>query len=211
MADLKAMAAAVEQGDREAVLRLVQAALAQGTSAEQILNQGLIAAMTTVGERFTRSEIFIPEVLIAARAMTAAMKILEPILVQTGIQPRGKVVIGTVKSDLHDIGKNLVAMMLKGSGFQVTDLGVDVSPERFVTAAREQGAQIVAVSSLLTTTMLNMRDVVKQVRAAGLPAKVIVGGAPVTEAFAKEIGADGYSPDAGSAVRLALEQVTAKA
>jgi 5-methyltetrahydrofolate--homocysteine methyltransferase len=211
MADLKAMAAAVEQGDREAVLRLVQAALAQGTSAEQILNQGLIAAMTTVGERFTRSEIFIPEVLIAARAMTAAMKILEPILVQTGIQPRGKVVIGTVKSDLHDIGKNLVAMMLKGSGFQVTDLGVDVSPERFVTAAREQGAQIVAVSSLLTTTMLNMRDVVKQVRAAGLPAKVIVGGAPVTEAFAKEIGADGYSPDAGSAVRLALELVTAKA
>jgi 5-methyltetrahydrofolate--homocysteine methyltransferase len=211
MADLKAMAAAVEQGDREAVLRLVQAALAQGTSAEQILNQGLIAAMTTVGERFTRSEMFIPEVLIAARAMTAAMKILEPILVQTGIQPRGKVVIGTVKSDLHDIGKNLVAMMLKGSGFQVTDLGVDVSPERFVTAAREQGAQIVAVSSLLTTTMLNMRDVVKQVRAAGLPAKVIVGGAPVTEAFAKEIGADGYSPDAGSAVRLALELVTAKA
>jgi 5-methyltetrahydrofolate--homocysteine methyltransferase len=211
MADLKAMAAAVEQGDREAVLRLVKESLAQKVPAEQILNDGLIAAMTTVGERYTRSEMFIPEVLMSAHAMAAAMTILEPILVQSGVQPRGKVVIGTAKSDLHDIGKNLVAMMLKGGGFQVTDLGVDVSPERFVAAAREQGAQIVAVSSLLTTTMLNMREVVRQVRASALPVKVMVGGAPVTEAYAREIGADGYSPDAGSAVRLALDLVGADA
>jgi 5-methyltetrahydrofolate--homocysteine methyltransferase len=207
MADLVAMAAAVERGDRETVLGLVKAALAEGLPAETILNQGLISAMTTVGERFTRSEIFIPEVMIAARAMTAAMQVLEPILARTGVQPRGRVVIGSAKSDLHDIGKNLVAMMLKGSGFQVTDLGVDVPADRFVAAARQQGAQIVAVSALLTTTMLNMRDVVKGIRAAGLATKVMVGGAPVTEAFAREIGADGYSADAGSAVRLAQDLV----
>jgi 5-methyltetrahydrofolate--homocysteine methyltransferase len=204
MADLTLMAAAVERGDRETVLRLVHEALAEQTGAEAILNQGLISAMTTVGQRFSRGDVFIPEVMIAARAMAAGMQILEPILVRTGVQPRGKVVIGTVKSDLHDIGKNLVAMMLKGNGFQVTDLGVDVSPEKFVAAAREQQAQVVAVSALLTTTMLNMREVVKQMRAAGLPAKVMVGGAPVTESFAREIGADGYSSDAGGAVRLAL-------
>jgi 5-methyltetrahydrofolate--homocysteine methyltransferase len=209
MTDLKAMAAAVELGDRETTLRLVQEALAERTSAEVILNQGLISAMTTVGEKFSRSEIFIPEVLIAARAMTAALQLLEPILAGSGVKPRGKVVIGTVKQDLHDIGKNLVAMMLKGNGFQVTDLGVDVSPERFVSAAREQGAQIVAVSALLTTTMLNMRDVVKAVRAAGLPVKVMIGGAPVTEDFARQVGADGYASDAGRAVSLAQSLVGA--
>ncbi|MCX5654728.1 MAG: corrinoid protein [Planctomycetota bacterium] len=210
MADLKAMAAAVEAGDREASVRLVKEALAEKLPPEKILNEGLIAAMSSVGQKFTRNEIFIPEMLIAARAMSAALQILEPVLVKTGVKPRGKVVIGTVKQDLHDIGKNLVAMMLKGGGFQVTDLGVDVSPEKFVAAAREQGAQVVALSALLTTTMPNMREVVKQLKAAGLKAKVMIGGAPVTQTFADEIGADGYSPDAGSAVDLATSLIGAQ-
>ena len=154
-----------------------------------------------MGQQFTRSEIFIPEVLIAARAMSAAMQLLEPSLVKAGVKPRGKVVIGTVKSDLHDIGKNLVAMMLKGGGFQVIDLGVDASAEKFVAAAREQGAQVVALSALLTTTMVNMKGIIAALKAAGLPVKVMIGGAPVTEAFAREIGADGYAPDAGGAVQ----------
>jgi 5-methyltetrahydrofolate--homocysteine methyltransferase len=207
MADLAAMAAAVERGDREAAVRLVKEALAEKVAPEKVLNEGLIAAMSSVGQKFTRNEIFIPEMLIAARAMTAALQVLEPILVKSGVQPRG---IGTVKQDLHDIGKNLVAMMLKGGGFQVTDLGVDVSPEKFVAAAREQGAQVVALSALLTTTMPNMREVVKALKAAGIAAKVMIGGAPVTQAFADEIGADGYSADAGSAVDLATDLIGAK-
>jgi 5-methyltetrahydrofolate--homocysteine methyltransferase len=210
MADLKAMAAAVERGDRETVVRLTKEALAEKVSAEKILNEGLIAAMNSVGQKFTKNEIFIPEMLIAARAMGAAMQIIEPILVQTGVKPRGKVVVGTVKQDLHDIGKNLVAMMLKGGGFQVTDLGVDVPADKFVAAVKEQGAQVVALSALLTTTMPNMKDVVAALRAAGLKVKVMVGGAPVTQAFATEIGADGYAADAGSAVNLALSLVGTK-
>jgi 5-methyltetrahydrofolate--homocysteine methyltransferase len=210
MADLAAMAAAVERGDRENTVRLVKEALADKVPAGKVLNEGLIAAMSSIGQKFTRSEIFIPEMLIAARAMTAALQILEPVLVKSGVQPRGKVVIGTVRQDLHDIGKNLVAMMLKGGGFQVTDLGVDVAPERFVAAAKEQGAQVVALSALLTTTMPNMREVVKQLKAAGIAAKVMIGGAPVTQAFADEIGADGYSADAGSAVDLATSLIGAK-
>lgn len=208
MADLQAMAAAVERGDRETTLRLVREALADGTPAETILNTGLIAAMTVVGGKFSRSEIFIPEVLIAARAMSAAMPLLEPILAKAGIRPRGKVVIGTVKSDLHDIGKNLVSMMLKGGGFQVTDLGVDVSAEKFVAAARREEAHVVALSALLTTTMVNMKGIIAALRTEGLPVKVIVGGAPVTEDFARQVGADGYAPDAGGAVQLALRFVS---
>ena len=205
MADLTAMAAAVERGDRESTVRLVKEALAEKVPAEKVLNEGLIAAMSSIGQKFTRNEIFIPEMLIAARAMTAALLVLEPVLVKSGVQPRGKVVIGTVRQDLHDIGKNLVAMMLKGGGFQVTDLGVDVSPEKFVAAAREQGAQVVALSALLTTTMSNMKDVVKALKAAGITAKVMIGGAPVTQSYADEIGADGYAPDAASAVDKANE------
>jgi 5-methyltetrahydrofolate--homocysteine methyltransferase len=208
LADLQAMAAAVERGDRETTLRLVREALADGTPAETILNTGLIAAMTVVGGKFSRSEIFIPEVLIAARAMSAAMPLLEPILAKAGIRPRGKVVIGTVKSDLHDIGKNLVSMMLKGGGFQVTDLGVDVSAEKFVAAARREEAHVVALSALLTTTMVNMKGIIAALRTEGLPVKVIVGGAPVTEDFARQVGADGYAPDAGGAVQLALRFVS---
>jgi 5-methyltetrahydrofolate--homocysteine methyltransferase len=205
MADLQAMAEAVERGDRDAAVQAVQDALAAGLEPEQILNEGLIAGMSSVGERFRNNEIFIPEVLIAARAMNGAMDILEPKLVETGVEPRGKVVIGTVKQDLHDIGKNLVAMMLKGGGFKVIDLGVDVEPEKFVEAAKGEQAQVVALSALLTTTMPNMKAVVDALQEAGLDGvKVMIGGAPVTQAYADEIGAAGYAPDAGSAVELAV-------
>ena len=210
MADLKAMAQAVERGDRNAVVQATQQALDEGVAPGTILNDGLIAGMSSIGAKFRNNEVFIPEVLIAARAMAGAMDILEPKLVETGVQPRGKVVIGTVKQDLHDIGKNLVAMMLKGGGFRVTDLGVDVAPARFVEAAKNEQTQILALSALLTTTMPNMKEVIQAVRAGGLDGvKVIIGGAPVTQAFADEIGADGYAPDAGSAVDLAMDMVGA--
>ena len=210
MADLKAMAAAVEKGDRDTTVRLVKEALAEKVGPEKILNEGLIAAMTEVGHKFTNNEIFIPEMLIAARAMAAAMQVLEPVLVKAGVKPVGKVVIGTVKQDLHDIGKNLVGMMLKGRGFQVTDLGVDVDAQKFVNATKDQGAQIVALSALLTTTMPNMRQIIAALRAAGLQVKVMIGGAPVTQTFADEVGADGYAPDAGSAVDLAMGLIGAR-
>jgi len=204
MADLQAMADAVERGDRNAAVQAVNDALAEDLTPEQILNEGLIAGMSSVGVKFKNNEIFIPEVLIAARAMAGAMDILEPKLVETGVRPRGKVVIGTVKQDLHDIGKNLVAMMLKGGGFKVIDLGVDVDPGKFVEAAKKEGAQVVALSALLTTTMPNMKAVIDALRGAGLDGvKVMIGGAPVTQGFADEIGAAGYAPDAGSAVDLA--------
>ena len=208
MADLQAMAEAVQRGDRDAAVQTVQDALAAGLEPEQILNEGLIAGMSSVGEKFRNNEIFIPEVLIAARAMSGAMDVLEPKLVETGVEPRGKVVIGTVKQDLHDIGKNLVAMMLKGGGFKVIDLGVDVEPEKFVEAAKGEQAQVVALSALLTTTMPNMRAVVDALQEAGLDGvKVMIGGAPVTQAYADEIGAAGYAPDAGSAVDLVTDLI----
>ena len=208
MADLQAMADAVQRGDRDAAVQTVQDALAAGLEPEQILNGGLIVGMSSVGEKFRNNEIFIPEVLIAARAMAGAMEVLEPKLVETGVEPRGKVVIGTVKQDLHDIGKNLVAMMLKGGGFKVIDLGVDVEPEKFVEAAEGEQAQVVALSALLTTTMPNMKAVVDALQGAGLEGvKVMIGGAPVTQAYADEIGAAGYAPDAGSAVDLATDLI----
>ncbi len=208
MADLQAMVDAVERGDRDAAVQTVQDALAAGLEPEQILNEGLISAMSSVGDKFRNNEIFIPEVLIAARAMNGAMKILEPKLVETGVEPRGKVVIGTVKQDLHDIGKNLVAMMLKGGGFKVIDLGVDVEPEKFVEAAKGEQAQVIALSALLTTTMPNMKAVVDALQEARLDGvKIMIGGAPVTQAYADEIGAAGYAPDAGSAVDLATDLI----
>jgi 5-methyltetrahydrofolate--homocysteine methyltransferase len=209
MASLEAMAQAVEKGDRETTIRLVKEALNEKIPPEKILNEGLIAAMDAIGRKFTKNEIFIPEMLIAARAMNSAMEILEPILVKTGVKPRGKVVIGTIKQDLHDIGKNLVAMMLKGGGFQVMDLGVDVPPQKFVEAVEQGGAQVVALSALLTTTMPNMKEVIGALKAAKLKVKTMIGGAPVTQAFADEIGADGYAADAGSAVDLATKLVGA--
>ena len=211
MADLKAMAQAVERGDRDAAVQAVKDVLAEGLKPEQILNDGLIAAMSSIGEKFKKNEVFIPEVLIAARAMAGAMEVLEPKLVETGVEPRGKVVVGTVKQDLHDIGKNLVAMMLKGGGFKVIDLGVDVDPQKFVDAAKDEQAQIIALSALLTTTMPNMKEVVLAMRKDGLKGvKIIIGGAPVTQAYADEIGADGYAADAGSAVDLAKGLVDGK-
>jgi len=210
MVDLQAMADAVERGDQKAAVQATQEALDAGLAPEQILNEGLIAGMSSIGIKFKNNEVFIPEVLIAARAMSGAMGILEPKLVETGVQPRGKVVIGTVKQDLHDIGKNLVAMMLKGGGFHVTDLGVDVSPEKYVAAVEENQPQIVAMSALLTTTMPNMKAVVEALKEAGLDGvKIIVGGAPVTQDFADQIGADGYAADAGSAVDLAHDLIGA--
>jgi len=203
MADLAGMAAALERGDRDTVVRLVQEAVKENVSPEQILNQGLIVGMESIGRKFKANEVYVPEVLIAARAMAAGMEILEPLLTASGVKPRGKVVIGTVKQDLHDIGKNLVAMMLKGGGYQVTDVGVDVDPAKFVEAAKNVNADIVALSALLTTTMPNMKAVVDVLKQAGLKVKVMIGGAPVTQGYADEIGADGYAPDAASAVDLA--------
>jgi 5-methyltetrahydrofolate--homocysteine methyltransferase len=170
---------------------------------ESVLNEGLVAGMDVVAERWKRNEFYIPEVLIAARAMKAAMEILEPALSEAGVEPAGKCVVGTVKGDLHDIGKNLVVMMLKGAGFDVIDLGVDVLPEKFVEQAKASGAQLVGISTLLTTTMLGMEKTIDIMRNAGVNIKVMVGGAPVTQSFADKIGADGYAPDAASAVDLA--------
>ena len=202
MADLEALAEAIIGGDQNAV-ELTKAALDEGVGPERILEEGLIAGMNTVGERFKAGEFYIPEVLIAARAMKMAMEILEPKLAEAGVEPLGKAVIGTVKGDLHDIGKNLVMMMLKGAGFDVTDAGTDVSAEDFVAKAKESGAQIVGLSALLTTTMSMMEKTTQSIKEAGLGAKVMIGGAPVTQNFADKIGADGYAPDAASAVDLA--------
>ena len=203
MADLAELAAALERGDRDTVVRLVQEAIKEGVRPEQVLDKGLIVGMESIGRKFKANEVYVPEVLIAARAMASGMQILEPLLTASGIKPRGKVVVGTVKQDLHDIGKNLVAMMLKGGGYHVTDVGVDVDPAKFVEAAKEANADIVAISALLTTTMPNMKAVVDVLKQAGLKVKVMIGGAPVTQGFADEIGADGYAPDAASAVYLA--------
>jgi 5-methyltetrahydrofolate--homocysteine methyltransferase len=203
MADLAGLAAALERGDRDTVVRLVQGAIKEGVRPEQILDKGLIVGMESIGRKFKANEVYVPEVLIAARAMASGMQILEPLLVKSGVKPRGKVVVGTVKQDLHDIGKNLVAMMLKGGGYHVTDVGVDVDPAKFVEAAKRENADIVAISALLTTTMPNMKTVVDVLKQAGLKVKVMIGGAPVTQGYADEIGADGYAPDAASAVDLA--------
>jgi len=194
---------AVIKGRAPEVVSLVAAALEQGVAASDLLNEGLCAGMGIVGERFKKNEVFVPQVLLAARAMKQGTDLLKPHLIAAGVTPFATAVIGTIKGDLHDIGKNLVGMMLEGAGFKVVDAGIGVAPEKFVTLAQEHDARIVGVSALLTTTMVTMRAVVEAVRAAGLPAKVIIGGAPVTQAFCDEIGADGYSPDAASAAELA--------
>jgi len=207
MADLQAIASALIAGKRNDVVQYVQQALDEDVPVDDILNKGLVAGMNVVGEKFKNNEFYVPEVLIAARAMKAGMELIAPKLVDSGIEPLAKVVIGTVKGDLHDIGKNLVAMMLQGGGFEVIDLGTDVSPEKFVEAAKENGAKIVCMSALLTTTMPQMANVIQAVKQSGLDnqVKTMVGGAPVTQSFADEIGADGYSDDAASAVDKARE------
>ncbi|MEN9401626.1 MAG: hypothetical protein RL091_329 [Verrucomicrobiota bacterium] len=199
---------AVAGGKRIDTIRLTQELLAAGSQPQEIVDQSLVPGMALVGEQFRCNEIFVPEMLVAARAMKEALKLLEPLLVSAGIKPKYTVVIGTVQGDLHDIGKNLVSMMWKGANFAVVDLGTNVTPERYVAAAREHGAHIVGLSALLTTTMPAMREAVRLLKAANLPnLKVMVGGAPITQAFADEIGADGYSDDAGGAVNVALKLV----
>jgi len=209
MADLQALAEAVINGRKDEAEQLAQAAIDEGVDPAAILNQGLIAGMSVVGEKFKNNEFYVPEVLIAARAMKTAMEKLRPLLVAGGVQPVAKVVIGTVKGDLHDIGKNLVAMMLEGGGFGIIDRGVDVAPEAFVAAVNEEGANIVAMSALLTTTMPSMKDTVDALVKAGVRdrVKVMIGGAPLTQNYADEIGADGYAPDAASAVDMARQLV----
>jgi 5-methyltetrahydrofolate--homocysteine methyltransferase len=191
------------KGKANDVKALVEKALADGVAPASILNDGLLAGMGVIGDRFKKNEVYVPEVLIAARAMKAGMAILQPKLTSAGVQPRGVAVVGTVKGDLHDIGKNLVCMMLEGAGFKVMDAGIDVAPEKFVQIAKDSSAKLIGVSALLTTTMTNMRAVVDAVKASGLNVKVMIGGAPVTQAFCDEIGADGYAPDAASAADLA--------
>ena len=192
-------------GQAPLVSQKVQQALDSDVDPAAILNQGMIAAMAEVGKRFEEGEYFVPEMLIAARAMQAGLALLKPRLQQTDLRSSGKVVIGTVKGDLHDIGKNLVAMMLEGAGFEIVDLGTDVSADKFVAAAREHQADLVAMSALLTTTMPNMKVTIDALQTAGLrqQVKVIIGGAPITESFARQVGADGYAPDASRAVAVA--------
>lgn len=209
MADFRAIADAVKAGRAKVVKTLVNEALAEGANPEALLNEGLVVGMNELGIMFKNNEVYVPEVLIAARAMKAGTEILKPLLAAANVQSLGKVAIGTVKGDLHDIGKNLVGMMLEGAGFTVIDLGVDVSPEQYVDAVANQGAQSVGMSALLTTTMPSIKDGIEALKAAGLRDKVrvMIGGAPVTQSFADEVGADGYSSDAASAADLAKELI----
>jgi len=200
----------VLEGDREAVTSVVQEAIAAKMTAEKILKEGMMSAMSEVGRLFEEGEYFVPELLIAARAMQGGMELLKPMLVAEEIEPIGRIVIGTVKGDLHDIGKNLVGMMLQGAGFEVTDLGSDVDAQKFVDAVKSTNAHVVGMSALLTTTMSNMPSTIEAFKAAGLrdKVKILVGGAPLTKAYADQIGADGYAPDASQAAKLALSFVS---
>jgi len=196
----------VMEGDQDLVVEGVNAALEEKKTAETILKQGMMTAMAEVGRLFEEGEYFVPELLIAARAMQGGLDILKPLLVAEDVEPIGKAVIGTVKGDLHDIGKNLVGMMLQGAGFEVTDLGSDVTPDQFVNAVKQTGANIVGMSALLTTTMTQMPTTIDAFNQAGIrdTVKILIGGAPVTDAYAQQIGADGFAPDASQAARLAL-------
>ncbi len=209
MADLAALQEAVIKGSLDEATRLTQAALDEGVAPGQIVNDGLVPGMLVVGEKFKNNEFYVPEVLIAARAMKGAMALVQPHLKEGDLKPLATVAIGTVQGDLHDIGKNLVAMMLEGAGFKIVDLGVDVSPEKYIDAVQNQGATVIALSALLTTTMPSIAKTIEALKAAGLREKVtvIIGGAPVTEAYKQEIGADLYAPDAGSAVETLKAKV----
>ena len=204
MVDGEKFYTAISQGKVEDVKKLTQGALDSGQKAEDILKEGLLPAMEQIGVKFKNNEIYIPEVLIAARAMHAGMGILKPILARSNAHQAAKVIIGTVKGDLHDIGKNLVAMMLEGGGFEVIDLGIDVSADKFVEAIKKHHPQVVGMSALLTTTMREMKSILEAIQEAGLrkQVKAMIGGAPVTDRYAKEIGADGYAPDAATAVDI---------
>ena len=203
--DLNALKEAVINGDLKGCTILTEVAIQAGHPPQKILNEALVPGMEVVGEKFRCNEVYVPEVLVAARAMKRSLALLKPLLTRTGAKPVGVAVAGTVKGDLHDIGKNLVCMMWEGAGFEVVDLGTDVSPDKFVQAVKDSGAQILGISTLLTTTMLNMKEVIQAVERAGLrdKVKVMVGGAPVTQTFANEIGADGYGESAAVAVEKA--------
>ena len=201
---LEELKRAVLSGDDERAAELTKKALEEGIEPGKVLNEALIPAMEIVGREYEEGERYVPEMLISAEAMKAAMEVLRPRLVETGVRLKGKVVIGTVEGDLHDIGKNLVAMMLEGAGFEVIDLGVEVTAERFIQAVREHKPDVLGMSALLTTTMIHMPEVIEALKEAGLreEVKVIVGGAPVTQEYAEKIGADGYAPDAANAVAV---------
>jgi 5-methyltetrahydrofolate--homocysteine methyltransferase len=207
--DLKQISELLQKGNAKKVKALVEDALSEGIDPKEILQEGLLDGMSIIGEKFKKNEVFVPEVLIAARAMNAGISVLEPALAKTGNKPIGTVVIGTINGDLHDIGKNLVSMMIKGAGFKVVDIGVDVHPQKFVDKAEELNADIICVSALLTTTMGNMKGVIDELNKRELRDKyvVMVGGAPVTDSFAKQIGADIYTPDAATAADAAKNVV----
>ncbi|MFZ0530780.1 MAG: corrinoid protein [Propionicimonas sp.] len=211
MSVVEDLCAAVQKGRVKEVLALIETGLADGLPAQELLDDGLLKGMSLLGVRFKNNEVFVPEVLIAARALNKGSEALKPHLVAAGVQAKGKAVIGTVKGDLHDIGKNLVKMMLEGAGFEVVDLGVDVPDENFVVALREHTPDVLCLSALLTTTMRQQGSVIDAVVAAGLrgTVKILVGGAPISDAFAKEIGADGYAPDAASAADVATNMLAA--
>lgn len=210
MQDLKALYEAVLNGDAKASKEITEKALASGVSPLSLVNDQMVPAMDEVGKRFECNEYFVPELLISARAMKASLELIRPLLTASGAQPLAKVAIGTVKGDLHDIGKNLVAAMLEGGGFEVLDLGVNVAPEQFVNAVREKGATVVAMSALLTTTMPSMKNTIEALKNAGVreKVKVIIGGAPITQKYADEIGADGYSESAPGAVTLTKKRLS---
>ncbi len=205
MADLQEIADALIAGNAPKVKELSQKAVDEGVGPGKVIREGLIAGMAVIGERFKKNEVYVPEVLIAARAMHAGLDVLKPLLAEGEMENIGTVIIGTVKGDLHDIGKNLVAMMLEGAGFNVVDLGVDIAPDKFVEAIKEHNPQCLGLSALLTTTMTAMKETIEAIDAAGVrdEVKIIVGGAPVTQNYSDEIGADGYAPDASTAVDVA--------
>jgi len=207
MAELTALYRAILTGDAKTAKEVTEAALAEGVAPMALVHDTMMPAMDEVGKKFEANEYFVPELLLAARAMKGCLELIRPLLAAGGVEPAGRVAIGTVKGDLHDIGKNLVAAMLEGGGYEVIDLGVNVDPAKFVRAVKEKGAQIVALSALLTTTMPAMKTTIEALKQAGLreQVKVMIGGAPVTESYAKEIGADGYSQNAAGAVSVARE------
>ena len=207
MSILEDISAFLQRGRAPKVRELVEQALSEGIEPKQILEEGLLSAMSVVGEKFKKNEVFVPEVLVAARAMNVGVEVLRPHLVATGVTTKGTAVIGTVKGDLHDIGKNLVKMMLEGKGLEVIDLGVDVSAETFVEKAKEHNAKIICCSALLTTTMNEMKNVVEVAEREGIrdSVKIMIGGAPINTSFCESIGADYYTPDAASAADIALQ------
>ena len=209
MESLKELAESIIEGQASEAEQLTQSALDKGIAVHKILNEGLVAGMAVVGEQFKKEEIYLPEVLFSARAMKAGMDLLEPLLADAGVKPIGKIILGTVRTDVHDIGKNLVGVMLKGAGFEVIDLGTDVSPDQFVNTAREHGIQLLGLSAMLGTSIPYMKTTIETFESAGLrkQVKFMVGGAIVTQSYADSVGADGYAPDAASAVTRAKELI----